>query len=157
LRHFAVAKLGTTGSTSKEKLMAVKSKRAKRTGKRPAARKVSAKSTAKKRAPAKRTSKAATKSSRRATARRSTARKTTKAKRTAAKPTSRPSSRRSKDVIGEGNYTASREFRKEQTDFVQRNKSRISKLGKQAERALDGPEGDELRQAEEEGRSHAHE
>jgi hypothetical protein len=144
--------LGTTGSTSKEKFMAVKSKRAKRTGKRPVARKVSAKRTAKKRVSAKRASSAAKKSSRGSPARRSTARKTTKAK-----PTSRPSSRRSKDVIGEGNYTASREFRKDQTDFVQRNKSRISKLGKQAERALDGPEGDELRQAEEEGRSHAHE
>ncbi|HEY4123189.1 MAG TPA: hypothetical protein VGM36_01165 [Rhizomicrobium sp.] len=132
--------------------MAVKSKRAKRAGKRPAARKVSAKRTAKKRVPAKRASKVAKKSLRGSTAGRSAARKTTKAT-----PKSRRSSRRSKDVIGEGNYTASREFRKDQTDFVQRNKSRISKLGKQAERALDGPEGDELRQAEEEGRSHAHE
>jgi len=61
-----------------------------------------------------------------------------------------------KDVAGEGNYSAARRFRKDQTDFVEHNKDKISDLGKQAEKALDGKEGDELRDAEERARSHSH-
>ena len=56
---------------------------------------------------------------------------------------------------GEGSYTASRHFRKAQTDFIQRNRDRIGRLGKEAEAALEGSEGDELRGAEMEARSHA--
>ncbi len=63
--------------------------------------------------------------------------------------------RRSKDAMGEGNYTASRNFRKEETAFVQRNKKRIPQMGKEAEAALEDPEGDELRRAEKEAASHA--
>jgi tRNA/tmRNA/rRNA uracil-C5-methylase (TrmA/RlmC/RlmD family) len=86
-------------------------------------------------------------------------RKPAKAKKAVKRSTSAGNStlRRSKDVIGEGNYTASRKFDKDQTAFVQRNKPMISKLGKEAETALDGPQGNELRQAEDEARSHAHE
>jgi DNA anti-recombination protein RmuC len=138
--------------------MAMKSKVAKRAKKGSTTRKAPAKRASAKRATL--SSKAAKKSSRGTAARRSTARKPAKAKKRAVKPTHtahKSSSRRSKEVLGEGNYTAAREFRENQTNFVQRNKSRISKLGKQAEQALDGPEGDELRKAEEEGRSHAHE
>lgn len=76
------------------------------------------------------------------------------AKRAAAKPAKRaaakPVKRKTRDVIGEGNYTASRNFRKKEEAFVAANKTRIPALGKQAEAALDGPEGDELRRAEEE-------
>lgn len=61
-----------------------------------------------------------------------------------------------KDVHGEGNYTAAREFDKEQTEFVKKNRARIPALAKDAEKALEGPQGDELRQAEEEAKSHAH-
>ena len=64
--------------------------------------------------------------------------------------------RKSRDVIGEGNYTAAREFRKDEENFVRANKARIPEMGKEAERALEGSEGASLRQAEEEARSHAH-
>jgi hypothetical protein len=60
-------------------------------------------------------------------------------------------------VIGEGNYTAAREFRKDEENFVRANKARIPEMGREAERALDGNEGPSLRAAEEEARSHAHE
>lgn len=86
-------------------------------------------------------------------------------KRAAAKKNKRPAvkarkspakkARKTKDVIGEGNYTASREFRKDEEAFIRANRSRIPQMGKQAEAALDGPEGDELRRAEDEARSHA--
>ena len=70
-----------------------------------------------------------------------------------AKPASRKSAakkstKRTKDIIGEGNYTASRNFRRKQTDFVKRNRAKIAKLGKAAEDALAGPQGNELRAAE---------
>jgi len=61
-----------------------------------------------------------------------------------------------KEVLGEGNYTASRNFRKSETAFVQRNKRRIPKLGKEAQAALEGPEGKDLLAAEAEARSHSH-
>lgn len=57
-------------------------------------------------------------------------------------------------VEGEGSYTASRHFRAAQTGFVRRNRGRIPKMGKDAEAALEGPQGDELRAAEDEARSH---
>ena len=80
-----------------------------------------------------------------------------KSKRTAAKAKKRPAkkARKTKDIIGEGNYTASREFRQDQEAFVRANRSRIPQMGKDAETALEGPEGDELRQAEDEARAHA--
>jgi hypothetical protein len=61
-----------------------------------------------------------------------------------------------KEVIGEGNYTASREFREAEANFVKKNKARIPAMGNAAEKALEGPEGDDLRRAEEEAKSHAH-
>jgi hypothetical protein len=73
-----------------------------------------------------------------------------KAKTRKAKPVAR------KNVLGEGNYTASRNFRKSETAFVQRNKKRIPGLGQAAEAALDGPEGKDLLAAEEEARGHSH-
>jgi hypothetical protein len=56
---------------------------------------------------------------------------------------------------GEGSYTASRHFRTAQTGFVQRNRGRIARMGKEAEAALESREGDELRSAEDEARSHS--
>jgi len=64
-------------------------------------------------------------------------------------------SRVRQDVFGEGNYTASREFRQEQTGFVRRNKNRIPEMGEDAAKALEGREGNELRQAEESARAHS--
>ena len=58
-------------------------------------------------------------------------------------------------IEGEGSYTASRHFRTAQTDFVRRNRDNIGRMGKDAEAALEGPEGNELRAAENEARSHA--
>lgn len=59
------------------------------------------------------------------------------------------------DVYGEGNYTASRNFRRAEEGFVRRNRRDIPKMGKEAEDALEGPEGNELNAAEDEARSHA--
>jgi len=67
----------------------------------------------------------------------------------------RPEEAANKDVYGEGNYTASREFIRDQTDFVRRNKPNIPKMAKDAEAALEGEEGADLRAAEEATRSHA--
>ena len=60
-------------------------------------------------------------------------------------------------MFGEGNYTAAREFRKDEENFVRANRSRIPQMGREAEAALDGPEGEELRAAEAETRAHGRE
>ena len=59
------------------------------------------------------------------------------------------------DIQGEGNYDASRRFDADQKAYVDKNKEAIPGLAEDAADALDGPEGDELRKAEAEGRSHA--
>jgi len=53
-----------------------------------------------------------------------------------------------KKIIGEGDYAASRSFLKDQSGFVAKNKAKIPAMGKAAEAALDGPQGDALREAE---------
>ena len=53
-----------------------------------------------------------------------------------------------KKIIGEGDYAASRTFLKDQSGFVAKNKAKIPAMGKAAEAALDGPQGDALREAE---------
>jgi len=53
-----------------------------------------------------------------------------------------------KKIIGEGDYQASRAFLKDQSGFVAKNKAKIPAMGKAAEAALDGPQGDALREAE---------
>ena len=53
-----------------------------------------------------------------------------------------------KQVVGEGNYAATRKFDAEQASFVKKNKAKIPALAKAAEAALEGPEGDSLRNAE---------
>ena len=60
------------------------------------------------------------------------------------------------DAKGEGNYSASRRFDTQEAKFVERNKQKIPQMGKDAENALDGPEGDELRKAEDRARAHSH-
>ena len=76
------------------------------------------------------------------------------AKKAAQKAAKRPAAKARKaktgEVIGEGNYTASRNFRNEETAFIRNNREEIARKAKEAERALDGPEGDELRRADEE-------
>jgi hypothetical protein len=57
-------------------------------------------------------------------------------------------------MVGEGDDPASRSFQKDQADFVKRHSSDIPGMGKAAEAALEGPQGDQLRAAEDEARSH---
>lgn len=107
-----------------------------------AAKRKSKKSTkAKKKTPAKKSRKAAKRPAKKAKksvpARKAPAKKA-KAKKTAAK----------KKIIGEGDYEASRAFLKDQSGFVAKNKAKIPGMGKAAEAALDGPQGDLLREAE---------
>lgn len=58
--------------------------------------------------------------------------------------------RKTKDVIGEGNYTAARNFRQKETSFIDNNRDLVAKKAKEAEAAIDGPEGAELEAAREE-------
>ena len=53
-----------------------------------------------------------------------------------------------KQTVGEGDYAASRSFLKDQSSFVEKNKANIPAMGMEAERALDGPQGAALRDAE---------
>jgi hypothetical protein len=75
--------------------------------------------------------------------------KAKKSKKIAAKA-KKTAPKKKKQIVGEGNYAASRKFDKDQTSFVERNKTKIPALAKAAEAALDGPEGDSLRAAEQE-------
>jgi hypothetical protein len=160
LRDYAVAQARRSpDSYLKEPVMAKKTKskkskkaapRSKKSTAKPMRTKngVKAKKTKKNKVTAKRAKKAVKKSVKKTSAKKLVvSRKPAKAKTAAG--------RRGKDVIGEGNYTASRNFRKEETAFVRRNKKRIPQMGREAEAALDGPEGDELRSAEREAASHA--
>ncbi len=56
---------------------------------------------------------------------------------------------------GEGSYTATHNFDKAQEAFVKSNRGRIGKLAKDAEAALEGPEGKSLRAAEKKARAKA--
>ena len=60
-----------------------------------------------------------------------------------------------KQTVGEGDYAASRRFLKDQSGFVEKNKAKIPAMGKAAEKALDGPEGDSLRDAEAQAAGHS--
>ena len=53
-----------------------------------------------------------------------------------------------KQIVGEGDYAASKSFDKDQTSFVAKNKANIPAMGQAAEKALEGPEGAALREAE---------
>jgi len=60
------------------------------------------------------------------------------------------------NIQGEGNYSAARRFDAREGEFVEKNRRKIPGMGKDAEKALDGPEGDELRKAEDRARAHSH-
>jgi hypothetical protein len=123
------AKKATKKSSKKSSKKMGRKKAVKRTSRKAASRKT--KKTAKKAAP--RRTKAA---SRKTTAKRATRKK----------------NGGSRNIPGEGNYTASRNFRSEQEGFVRKNKRRIPEMGKEAEAALEGPQGGELRSAEDSAR-----
>ena len=56
---------------------------------------------------------------------------------------------------GEGNYKASRDYNERTEKFLDANKDKVESLAEQAAAELEGSKGDELRRAEEEGKSHA--
>ncbi len=79
------------------------------------------------------------------------ANKTKKVVKASRKPTAKKTAKKAakkKQIVGEGDYQASRSFLKDQSDFVKKNKAAIPAMGKNAEKALEGPEGDALREAE---------
>ena len=71
--------------------------------------------------------------------------KPVKAKKKAATP---KKAAQKKQIVGEGDYAATRAFDSDQAAFVKKNKAKIPAMAKAAEAALDGPEGDALREAE---------
>ena len=94
-------------------------------------------------------------------AKKSTARKPKRAAaakpkaRAAKKTVSKAGPKKKKQIVGEGDYQASRSFLKDEANFVKRHSAEIPAMGKAAEAALEGPEGASLRAAEEEARSHS--
>jgi hypothetical protein len=83
------------------------------------------------------------------------ARKAAKPKAKAAKKTISKAAPKKKQIVGEGDYQASRSFLKDEANFVKRHSAEIPAMGKAAEAALEGPEGASLRAAEDEARSHS--
>ena len=76
-------------------------------------------------------------------------------KKTARKAVKAKTGGRSGKLEGEGSYTATRNYDRGTEKFIAQNKGRISKLAKDAEKALEGPEGKSLRAAEKAGRARA--
>ena len=58
-------------------------------------------------------------------------------------------------VQGEGDYEAARAYRKDTESFVAEHRKDIPKMANDAEKALDGAEGSDLKKAEEIGKSKA--
>jgi hypothetical protein len=87
-------------------------------------------------------------------ARKAPAKKSKAASKTSSKAAKAPAKKakkapaRKKQVVGEGDYAASKRFLKDEASFVKKNKAKIPAMAKAAEKALEGPEGDALREAE---------
>jgi len=58
-------------------------------------------------------------------------------------------------VQGEGDYESARVYKKDIDQFISSRKDEIPGMAQKAEDALDGPEGEELKKAEEKGKSKA--
>jgi hypothetical protein len=58
-------------------------------------------------------------------------------------------------VQGEGDYKSARVYKQDIEGFIQKNGGDIPKMAKDAEKAVEGPEGPELAKAEERGKSKA--
>lgn len=119
------------------------------------------KAKAKKKAPAKKTKKTkAKKSARKPVAKKAkkAAKKSKKVVKAAARKAPAKKAKKvakKKQAVGEGDYAASKAFLKDQSSFVAKNKAKIPDMGKAAEKALDGPEGASLRDAEAEAAGHS--
>ncbi len=126
-----------------------KAKSSKRSKKSARGKKTAKRKTKKTRAAASGRASARTKRTKKAAKRKTTKRATKRAK--------APAKRKaSKGEMGEGNYKASRNFDTEQASFVAKNRDKIPEMGREAADTLDGPEGVELEQAEQETLKHAH-
>ena len=123
--------------------------------KKSSSRKAKAKKSKATRRPAKaaRAAKAKKKTNRKSASRKAPARKAAAQK----APAKKTAARKPKQTVGEGDYAASRKFLKDQAGFVKRNESQIPAMGKEAEKALEGPEGNELRAAEDDARARSRE
>jgi hypothetical protein len=107
-----------------------------------------AKASKKKKSPAKK-SKKVVKAATKRPARKTKKTKTPAKKAVAKKPAKKAAKKvAKKQTVGEGDYAASAKFDKDQAAFVARNKASIPAMGKDAEQALGGPQGDMLRDAE---------
>ena len=58
-------------------------------------------------------------------------------------------------VQGEGDYRSARTYKRDIDNFMTKKGSEIPEMAKDAEAALEGPEGKELKKAEEKGKSKA--
>jgi hypothetical protein len=58
-------------------------------------------------------------------------------------------------VQGEGDYKSARVYKRDIAGFIEKKNADIPKMAKDAEKAVDGPEGAELKKAEEIGKSKA--
>jgi len=54
-------------------------------------------------------------------------------------------------IEGEGSYSGTRDYNKRTADFIKKGK--VDKAAKDAERAIESDEGDELKSAEEKGKA----
>ena len=78
-----------------------------------------------------------------------------KAAKKSAKPAKKAAPKMKKQVMGEGDYQASRKFLKDEANFVKRHNGEIPQMGREAGAAMDGPQGADLRAAEAEAQSHS--
>ena len=58
-------------------------------------------------------------------------------------------------VQGEGDYKSARVYKRDIESFIQKKNADIPKMAEDAEKAVEGPEGAELKKAEERGKSKA--
>ena len=123
--------------------MAAKKRKAKK-----AARKTRRAPARKAKAPAKKAKRPARKAAKRPAKKAKAAAKKAPARKAKPAARKRPAARKKKQTVGEGDYAASRAFLDDQAGFVEKNKAAIPAMGKEAEKALEGPEGDSLREAE---------
>lgn len=125
-----------------------KSKKAKK-----AVKKVAAKKTATKRAPARKAAKTSKTKKAKPAARKAAAARKPAAKKAVKKTAKKTTKAKSKDIKGEGNYSASRRFRKKEEGFIKRMGNKIAELGHDAKVALTGPDAADLEKAEAETRA----
>lgn len=127
--------------------MAAKKRKAKKTAKAKRGQSRKAKAPRKARPSAKKAKRPARKAAKRPAKKAKAAAKKVPARKAPARK-AKPAPKKKKQIMGEGDYAASRAFLKDQSGFVEKNKAAIPAMGKAAEEALEGPEGDSLRDAE---------